>query len=82
MANKKKMMPEMPMAMPEYEGRVRDDFLRAARDNSLLNDLGQEGGRISEFDQKDFQATITHLEAIGDIAGALHLRDELARYQP
>lgn len=62
----------------EYQGQVRQDLINAAVSGELMNQhYDPEACHFNEFEQKDFQATIDHLEGQGEYGEAKHLRNRL-----
>jgi len=65
----------------EYPGSVNARFLLAAESENMLNDLKvMDTPGMREYTLKDFDATIAYLKQKGDMAGALHLEQEKARF--
>lgn len=83
-----KISPPVAFEIVPYQGTVRDDLIQAAHTNEFLNagvplhGVHEQNEGFANWQKKDLEATVKHLEVIGDYTSAAVLRQELERYGP
>lgn len=73
-------MLNIEIGLSPYEGMVRQDLLKMAKQNSNLNEFMTYDGWMKERFIKDMQATAQYAEKECEMSVASHLRDEMRRF--